>query len=51
MKVLEQVHDGGDDEDGDDDGSSGGGFQVEEKGRGVMIGRVNVARLRKDGLA
>ena len=49
MKVLEQVHDGGDDDEDDDGGI--GGFQVEEKGTGLMRWQVNVARLRKDGLA
>jgi len=49
VKVLEQVHDGGDDDEDDDGGI--GGFQVEEKGKGLMMRQVNVARLRKDGLA
>lgn len=51
MKVLEHVHDGGDDDDWDDNGGGVGGFQVEEKGKGMMMWRVNVGRLRRDGLA
>lgn len=52
MKVLEQVHDGGGDDDGDeDDDGCVGGFRAEEKEKGMMMWRVNVVRLKKDGLA